>query len=145
MKHDTTLEERFLDKVNKTDACWMWVGARNKRGYGNIQGVLAHRISWELYNGPIPDGLLVCHRCDTPGCVNPDHLFLGTHQDNSRDMIAKGRGGRTKLKRHQVLDIWHRIQAGEPIKHLAEEYHVTPGLIYFIKDKRIHKLVLDSI
>jgi len=90
-------QERFWDKVQKSDGCWLWTAARNKSGYGRLGGVgmrtqLAHRLSWELAHGPIGENLLVCHRCDTPPCVRPDHLFLGTDADNHDDMDRKGRG-----------------------------------------------------
>lgn len=79
--------------------CWIWIGtelsSRRKGGYGTIGlnggKVLAHRLSWSVFNGEISDGLFVCHHCDTPSCVRPDHLFLGTHQDNMRDMVRKER------------------------------------------------------
>jgi hypothetical protein len=75
--------------------CWLWLGSLNLKGYGRLmikkKSVLAHRFSWEHHNGPISKGLLVCHKCDTPSCVNPDHLFIGTHADNLRDMRNKGR------------------------------------------------------
>jgi hypothetical protein len=92
------LETRFWAKVEKTDGCWLWVASTNKRGYGQISRpaegpALAHRVSWELHFGPIPADLFVCHHCDTPPCVRPAHLFLGTNEDNVRDMLAKGRGG----------------------------------------------------
>lgn len=90
--------ERFWSKVEKTDGgCWLWQAARISGGYGvmGIRGgqrnVLAHRFSWELHRGPIPDEFFVCHRCDNPSCVRPDHLFIGTALDNSRDMMNKGR------------------------------------------------------
>ena len=94
---------RFWSKVRKGDGCWEWAGCRSK-GYGKIalglesglpkgkRVVKAHRVSWLIHFGPIPDGLFVCHRCDNPPCVRPDHLYLGTCADNSRDMIRKGRG-----------------------------------------------------
>lgn len=71
--------------------CWLWNGSSLERGYGRFRGSLAHRVSWVLHNGPIPDGMHVCHRCDVTACVNPAHLFLGTALDNIRDMHAKGR------------------------------------------------------
>lgn len=96
-----SLEERFWEKVQKTDSCWPWTGFLNHFGYGNISSggrygrpIRAHRVSWELHNGPIPDGLFVLHNCpsgDNPACVNPAHLWLGTKLQNSRDMMAKGR------------------------------------------------------
>lgn len=92
-----TRKERLLSKVEKSrDGCWMFNGFRLANGYGRIKGdgesvMLAHRMSWEVFKGPIPEGLLVLHRCDTRPCVNPDHLFLGTHRDNMLDMISKGR------------------------------------------------------
>jgi hypothetical protein len=90
--------ERFWKNVRKSDACWEWTANRSTAGYGHIkkggrQGeqLGAHRVSWELHNGPIPPGLFVCHHCDNPRCVRPDHLFLGTTTDNVRDAICKGR------------------------------------------------------
>lgn len=91
-----TPADRFWAKVRKTNTCWLWIGATIKGGYGSFGGIkckvgMAHRFSWTLHNGPIPAGLDVLHRCDTPPCVNPEHLFLGTQTDNSRDMVQKGR------------------------------------------------------
>lgn|SRR5262249_45026831 len=75
--------------------CWLWTGSRNNGGYGymayNGWSEGTHRISWIVHRGPIPNGLWVCHHCDVPSCLRPDHLFLGTPQDNVADMIAKGR------------------------------------------------------
>jgi len=91
----STLIERFQKKLDVTPGCWNWTACTTK-GYGVFQvsrGVSkrAHRVSYCLYIGNIDDGMFVCHRCDNPLCVNPDHLFLGTHQDNMDDMISKGR------------------------------------------------------
>ena len=89
-----SVSERFWAKVDKTGECWLWTGA-NVGGYGhiNIGGrmVRSHRLSYEWANGPIPKGLVVCHRCDTPACVNPAHLFAGSQRDNHKDCYVKGR------------------------------------------------------
>lgn len=95
------LEKRFWAKVRKSEGCWEWTAALHDSGYGIIglggrdAGVgRAHRVSYELAFGPIPPGLFVCHRCDNRKCVRPDHLFLGTNQENVDDMVAKGRNAR---------------------------------------------------
>ena len=91
------VEERFWEKVQKTDGCWLWTGATIAAGYGELavgqprKPLRAHRLSWEMHHGPIPEGLLVLHHCDVRNCVRPEHLFLGTHQDNMADAYAKGR------------------------------------------------------
>jgi len=91
--------QRFWAKVKKTSGCWLWVGAKQRRGYGYLHNgghskrkpIRAHRYSWEIHNGPIPAGLWVLHKCDAPSCVNPAHLFLGTRSDNMKDAASKGR------------------------------------------------------
>lgn len=87
--------ERFWSKVNKTGGCWEWTAAANVKGYGRFmfEGRVqyAHRLSYAFAFGGISEGLLVCHRCDNPKCVNPAHLFLGTNMDNIQDCCAKGR------------------------------------------------------
>jgi hypothetical protein len=93
--------ERFWSRVEKTDGCWEYTGARTARGYGRLgvegHSVLAHRYSWELTHGTkLSPDVLVCHHCDNPCCVRPDHLFLGSSADNNRDMAAKGRHGQSR-------------------------------------------------
>jgi hypothetical protein len=100
------VEERFDRQVmpEPNTGCWFWTGSISTRGYGkcyyNGHHDLAHRVSWQIHRGSIGDGLFVCHTCDEPSCVNPDHLFLGAPKDNTQDMMAKGRNsGRFKDKK----------------------------------------------
>lgn len=98
-------KKRFLDKVDKSGDCWLWTGTLRKCGYGQIgfngKVYRAHRVSYDIHNGEIPKGLIVCHTCDNPPCVNPAHLYAGTPMDNTTDMMLRGRHGRTKLKRKE--------------------------------------------
>lgn len=126
MVTDGRFWRRFWSRVEREgDGCWEWQGGRFRAQYGRhvSSGPLsqAHRASWIFFNGPIPSGLFVCHRCDNPPCCNPDHLFLGTHQDNMVDCLRKGRAnkrpargaknGRAKLTETQVREI-RRLSAG---------------------------------
>lgn len=90
-----SVQERFLEKVEKTDTCWLWTGFVDAKGRGrfrfNGKSVSAHRVAYEIFVGEIPAGLKVCHTCDIPRCVRPKHLFLGTQKDNMADCKAKGR------------------------------------------------------
>lgn len=144
--HRTPLE-RFMAKVEPepNTGCWLWTGAMS-RGYGYMRRgrrmVQAHRIAYETFVGPIPDGLCVLHRCDTRACVNPTHLFLGTLTDNNRDRAAKGRSavgersGQSKLTAEDVLAIRARAAAGESQRGLAREYGISHTLAHDIVHRR---------
>jgi len=142
---DTTAT-RFWGKVSKTPTCWLWTGAgaggrggsSHQDAYGRIrhqgQVVSVHRLSWEIHFGSIPAGALVCHHCDTPLCVRPDHLFLGTATDNIVDSIAKGRWGhrsrpRAKLNALIVRRLRSSYSLGVPIKRLARSLGVAPSTV----------------
>ena len=140
---------RFLSKTERdTNGCWIWTGSLGRKGYGQFwyedTMARAHRVSWLLMRGPIPDGLLVCHRCDVRACVNPDHLFLGTNDDNMSDMDAKGRRnpprgenhGLTHLNSEQVRDIRQRVEDGELQVDLADEFDVSVTTISAIVHRR---------
>ena len=106
----TPLSERFNTKyvVDEATGCWEWQAYKMPNGYGQIgfpprRMALAHRVSFELHNGPIPKGLHVLHTCDNRGCVNPEHLFLGTHQDNMGDMVAKARHSHGEAQWNVIL------------------------------------------
>lgn len=143
------VESRFWAKVDKTDTCWLWTGQKPDDRYGGFKlsnGVQmrAHRFAWEITYGAIPAGMFVCHHCDNPLCVRPDHLFLGTPADNMRDKALKHRAARrpgnanpsAKLTDADVLAIRHRRAEGELVKTLATEYGLSLSSI----GKVIHRI-----
>ena len=136
---------RFWQNCLQTDGCWEWTGAISDFGYGvfycHNDKYMAHRVAYSLAIGSISFGLCICHTCDNPGCVNPKHLFLGTHQDNMDDMAAKGRSGSSagksrpprKLSHEQVLEI--RLDSRR-LKDIAPNYGVSMSLISNTKSGR---------
>lgn len=142
------ITERFWSKVEKSEGCWLWTGAtvppygygflgRGKAGSGNIY---AHRLAWELHFGSIPEGHFVCHHCDTPPCVRPDHLFVGLPSENSMDMAIKERQ-RHKLTAAQVAKI--RASVDMTQAQLARIYGVSHQLISRILAGQIRIHVQD--
>ncbi len=144
------IEERFWKFVVTGPDCWKWTGALANKGYGAINAggdrgrvMKAHRVSWKIHKGPIPEGLFVLHRCDNPPCTNPAHLFLGTNFDNVQDAVAKGRnkGGnpmgenhhRAKLSDAQILAIREEYRkGGKSLKMIAIPYGVTLQTVWRI-------------
>jgi hypothetical protein len=138
--------DRFWAKVQKGDGCWEWSAGRLPVGYGRFRvsperEALAHRYSYELNVGPVPDGLCVLHRCDNPSCVRPDHLFVGTHKDNTQDMFGKDRHGkqfrqRTHCKRGHPLTpenvtAWKNRRKCLPCQRIRANarYHATKHMV----------------
>jgi len=144
--HKKDLVERFWSKVDVrgNDECWNWTAVLNSDGYGHVKisghhhG--AHRVSWELAHGKIPKRMCVCHRCDNPSCVNPNHLFLATHAENMRDMAEKGRAGSnggspgeknwsSVLTESDVREIRRMLNDGIKQREIGEKFGVSRSTI----------------
>lgn len=144
-------EERFWNSVDKSGDCWLWTAARNKAGYGLFsvrrKNTLAHRFSHQLAYGPIPDGMKICHHCDTPSCVRPSHLFCGTDADNVADKVAKGRCPQgeshtsAKLTEADVRQIRYDSANGATSVSLAKRHKVLRQTISKIVRRRSWKHV----
>jgi len=138
----------FWNKVQKTDACWEWIGSKNNGGYGkfwlNKKCIDSHRVSWMLTYGDIPENKYVLHHCDNPSCVRPDHLFLGSQTDNMQDMLSKGRGTwhgnsmpgesnpRARLTKEDVLKIRQLFSDGMRQTDIAKQYNMSVMAIHSI-------------
>lgn len=166
--HTTSLIDRFWSKVSKSDdadGCWVWTGGHTgkkngPKGYGCFglyyKVIRAHRFSWELHYGPISDDLWVLHKCDNRPCVRPDHLFLGTNQDNCLDAVKKGLwGDHSKRSRGHKLGLRDVLQIKEQLSigvftnlEIASWWGVDPCTVSGIKLgrtwKRVHTYLLDE-
>ncbi len=164
--------ERFWEKVRKTSTCWIWTASKRAKGYGayvwandagNIVQGRAHRFSYVLFYGPIPEGVCVLHTCDNPACVNPEHLWLGSNADNNKDMCLKGRhvSGGTRLRERGLLGDYERgenhhgailtekiVRSARKDKRtmsysqLAAKYKVTPGALHAAVTRRSWRHVI---
>ena len=167
------LTERFWDKVEKPrvpGSCWLWQGGKGEKGYGRFtvggRMEVASRVSYAIHKGPIPSGMIVCHSCDTPACVNPDHLWVGRQEDNMADMDRKGRRvpswtytprptgsnvrgvfstgpkppgyvhNRSKLTPEQAVEIRSRLRNGERPADIAPLFGVSRQNIYNVAKAR---------
>lgn len=146
MEISSELIARFNEKWAKDEktGCWLWTASVAGKGYGQIKiprqrrQVYAHRLSWLIHKGHLPDRMHVCHTCDNPRCVNPDHLFIGTSADNLQDMKEKGRhlygerNGHVKLTDQDVREIRALLSAGATQQRVAGMYGVSQSAVWKI-------------
>jgi len=140
---------RFWSKVEKSPGCWLWKGAKQSKGYGVFvlggRSMTAHRAAWILTHGEIPEGMLVCHKCDNRLCVNPDHLFLGTNADNMRDAVAKRRAGgihnHTAKINWNIADLIRSLSYSMKVKEIAGLFGLSRGLVLDVINGRTWKQV----
>lgn len=159
VEYDEVFLARFHKKYAKQDGCWLWLGGKDRDGYGMVKfcgrQFRAHRVMYEIATGPIPRGLIVMHTCDNPGCVNSQHLLTGTYKDNTQDMIRKGRkhltigskaqrgtlNGKARLTEDDVREIRRRHAAGEMQIDLGPEFGITQGAVHKVISRRTWKHV----
>lgn len=150
---DPDVLDRFWSKVHKTEGCWLWTAATNGSGYGKFclrkpWTMDAHRVAYQIVYGPVGQAVVICHRCDVPSCVRPDHLFVGTHAINVQDMVTKGRHARgaalnrpsqvgqsnymARLTDDDVRTIRARYEGGDKPTVIAKEFGIKYGTVWAI-------------
>lgn len=152
-----TRKKIFFSKVSKTKNCWLWTGYKNNKGYGSFlypKGTLAHRYSYLVHNGEIPDDMMVCHSCDNPSCVNPEHLWIGTAQNNMDDCIRKNRNkivtvrgeenGLSKLNERQVCEIL-KNENKLTQKEFANKFRCDQTTIHYVQYGKTWKHILPGV
>ena len=133
----TAVKLGLQTKINPETGCWEWQGAKNKKGYGRLAQGLTHRLMYALWFKEEPGDRFVCHHCDNPGCINPTHLFLGTHQDNMEDAYQKGR-----IQRKLTPDDVRAIRsAKQGCVVLGRIYGINPKTVWEIRTRKIWKSV----
>lgn len=155
---DKTLIVRLLEQTKVTKKCWLWQGNTSNGGYGKIRyngkAEQVHRLSMFAFNDfDLNSKEFICHKCDVPNCINPDHLFIGTHQDNMTDMANKGRAHKrlgennasAKLKNKDAVEIIERLTKGESCTALAREFKVSKSLIHKIKQGKNWKWLRSKV
>lgn len=152
MSYRKTPIQRFLGYIKKSDACWEWIGPLMEVGYGSFRANnithYAHRFSYEYHFEKIPKGKLVCHKCDNRKCVNPDHLFLGSHSDNTNDMLMKNRHQKGvdrknhKLNPDVVREIRKMRKIGKIYKKIAKSFGVSYSIVRRICLRKMWKHVI---
>lgn len=144
----TVTREIFWQRIMKPVGCWLYTGAKESNGYGYLQNpfaekpkfITAHRAAWIYENGPVPDGLLVLHRCDVRSCINPEHLFLGTHAENSTDKAIKDRAG-AKITHEQVREVRRLAAQGMTAYGIGKKLKMHNATVYKIVQGRVFKHV----
>ncbi len=132
------LQFEELYEVDEGTGCWIWTGTKYGGGYGLFrclrQDMLAHRFSWWIHHGPVPDGMYVLHHCGNPGCVNPEHLFLGTAKDRTQNTQHKGANhSNAKLSKDDVDEIKKLLETGYTGASIARHFNISASVISKIK------------
>lgn len=145
--HEQEIIDKFYSRIEFRDNsdCWWWTGPKTPSGYGCFAPkhkvmYSTHRLAWEINKGPIPTGMHICHICDNPPCVNPDHLFIGTNQDNVNDRVAKGRQQRGQSHGQSILTEDHITQIRALVHYGVKQ--TTLARMFGVKRSTVNEAVL---